>query len=226
MSKPRVAVVDDGALTRSGFQAGFPELDVIATYATVDELVAERPEVDLVVLDLLLSTSLQGEGVIQGPPAIRVLVGLGYRICLYTDERRPLVLAHCLAAGASGLARKCDGLAVTQSAFLQVARGEAAVARSLVGLAEVLSRHGQLPSLTIRQTEVLAARARGEKWESLARRLNISVATANDHLDNVMMKMVFFLHHLGVDPHLSPADVERALGLTPGDLMDPESRAR
>ena len=225
MTKPRVSVVDDAALTRLVFQSGFPKLEVVGAYASVDELLTARPVADLVVLDLLLSTSLQERGVLQGPPAIRALIRQGYRVCLYTDERRPLVLAHCLAAGASGFARKCDDLALTEASFVRVARGETVITRSLVGLAEVLSRRGRLPELTGRQKEVLAARARGEKWESIARRLDISVATATDHLDNVMMKMVLFLQHLGVDPSTSPADVERALGLTPGDLMDPDLRS-
>lgn len=222
--RPIVAVVDDASLTRELFGAAFPRLAVVGAFASVDELLARRPEVDLVVLDLLLSTNLQEAGVLQGPAAIRLLRALGERVCLYTDERRPLVLAQCLAAGASGLARKSDPLLETQDAFVRVARGETVISRSLVGLAEVLSRRGRLPSLTDRQVEVLAARARGEKWELLARRLNISVATASDHLETVMSKMVWFLQDAGLDPNASPGDVERALGLAPGDLVDPSPR--
>jgi len=221
---PVVAVVDDAALVRDLFQTAFPRLEVADAYASVDELLTARPRVDLVVLDLLLSTSLQERGVLQGPAAIRALTREGYRICLYSDERRPLVLAHCLAEGASGFAHKSDDLATTEDAFVRVARGETVIARTLVGLAEVLSRRGRLPALTARQAEVLAARARGERWESLARRLQISPATATDHLQNVMTKMVWYLQDVGLDPDASPADVERALGLAPGDLLDPGVR--
>lgn len=224
--RPTVAVIDDGALTRDQFHLAFPLLDVAGAYASVDVFLADGIAVDLVVLDLVLSTSLEERLVLQGPPAIRTLTKGGYRVCLYTDERRPLVLAHCLASGASGLARKSDDLAVTQEAFVRVASGEAVVARSLVGLAEILTRRGRLPQLTARQAEVLAARARGEKWESVARRLDIAPSTASDHLESVMTKMVWFLHDVGLNPDASPADVERALGLSPGDLMDPHSRTR
>ena len=221
---PTVAVVDDAALMRRLFQSAFPRLDVVGTYASVDELLTARPAADLVVLDLLLSTSLQSEGVLQGPAAIRVLTGSGYpRICLYTDERRPLVLAHCLSVGASGFARKSDDLEVSEEAFLRVAAGDTVIARSMVGLAELLARRGSLPELTTRQSEVLAARSRGEKWEAIGRRLGISTDTARGHLENVMTKMVWYLHDAGVDPDAPPADVERALGLAPGDLMDPSS---
>lgn len=218
---PRVAVVDDGSQTRETFQIAYPGLQVVVTYATVDALLSHRPEVELVVLDLMLSTSLQARGVLQGPPAIRQLVDLGYRVCLYTDERRPLVLAHCIAAGATGLVRKSDPLGVNQDAFLRACRGQIMIARSMVGLAEILNRRGRLPALTDRQLEVLSARARGEPWDSIARRLSISPKTAADRLEAVMSKMVWFLHDAGLDPRASPADIERVLGLAPGDLMGP-----
>jgi len=217
-------VIDDGALTRHQFQPAFPELDVVGTFATVDAFLSEAPGVDLVVLDLMLSTNAQDGSVLQGPAAIRLLTRRGYRVCLYTDERRPLVLAHCLAAGATGLTRKSDDLPLTNNAFIRAARGEAVVARSIVGLAELLSRRGQLPELTPRQTQVLAGRARGEDWKSIARRLGITTATATDHLEKVVNKTVLYLHAAGLDPDASPADIEHALGLTPGDLMDPAGR--
>lgn len=225
LTRPVVAVVDDAALTRRMFPTAFPRIEVAGTYASIDELLVGRPAVGLVVLDLMLATSMQADGVLQGPAAIRALIREGYdRICLYTDERRPLVLAHCLSAGASGIARKSDELEVSEEAFVRVAAGESVIARSMVELAEVLSRRGRLPALTARQSEVLAARSRGEKWEAIGRRLGISTDTARGHLENVMAKMVWYLHDVGLDPDAAPADVERALGLAPGDLMDPSSR--
>lgn len=219
----RVVVIDDGSQTRDTFHLAFPTLKVVGTYATVDQFLVERPAADLVVLDLMLSTSLQDRGVLQGPPAIKAVVDTGYRVCMYTDERRPLVLAHCLVAGASGVARKSDPLHVNEEAFTRVAADQITIARSLVGLAEILSRRGRLPALTARQLEVLSARARGEAWESIARRLNISSKTAYDRLEAVMSKMVWFLHDVGLEPDASPADIERVLGLAPGDLMDPRT---
>lgn len=183
-------------------------------------LLDERPPAALVVLDLMLSTDLSQRGVLQGPPAIQALVAAGYRVCLYTDERRPLVLARCLGAGATGLARKSDPLALNQATFLRVAHGHTVVASSLVGLAELLNRRGQLPELTVRQTQVLNGRARGEPWKLLAGRLGITPKTAYDRLEAAMAKMVLFLQDAGLGPDYSPADVERALGLAPGDLLE------
>ncbi|MCL1840864.1 MAG: LuxR C-terminal-related transcriptional regulator [Propionibacteriaceae bacterium] len=221
--RPRVVVVDDASQTRDTFHLAYQALEVVATFHTVESLLAAQPQADLVVLDLLLSPDLNGS-VLQGPRAIMELVHHGYRVCMYTDERRLLVLARCFAAGASGMVRKLDSVADNQAAFLQVAAGQSVVPPSMVELAELLRRRRRLPELTGRQTEVLNARARGEAWDALARRLGISPKTAQDHLAAVMAKMVGFLQQAGLDPYASAADVEHALGLAPGDLNDPGMR--
>ena len=218
--RPRVVVIDDASQTRDTFQIAFPALDLVAAYSHVDALLKDKPTVDVVVLDLMLSTSLD-KPVLQGPRAIGELSGLGYRVCVYSDERRLLVLARCFSAGARGLARKSDRLDENQTAFLKVAAGDLVVPRTMVELAELLSRRDRLPELTPRQTEVLSARARGEAWDALSRRIGISPKTAQDRLSAVMSKMVWYLQDAGLDPNASPADVERALGLAPGDLNDP-----
>ncbi len=217
---PLTVVVDDGSQTRDTFQLAYPALDLVGAYPNVTQVLDERPPAVLVVLDLHLSTDLRARPVLQGPPAIAALVAAGYRVCLYTDEQRLLVLAKCLGAGATGLARKSDPLAVNQEAFLRVAEGRTVVASSLVGLAELLSRRGQLPELTPRQIQVLNGRARGEPWKLLSARLGITPKTAYDRLEAVMAKMVLYLQDAGLGIDHSPADVERALGLAPGDLLE------
>ncbi|MEA5116032.1 MAG: LuxR C-terminal-related transcriptional regulator, partial [Propionicimonas sp.] len=83
----------------------------------------------------------------------------------------------------------------------------------------LLLRHGAVPRLTRRQLQVLHARARGEAWRVLADRLGISAKTAYDRLEAVMAKLAWHLRFIGLDDHSSPADIEHALGLAPGDLM-------
>lgn len=221
--RPRVAVVDDATQTRDTFAQTYTALDVACTYANVEALLAVKPVVDLVVLDLLLATTSDGQGVLQGPRAIKELARLGYQICLYSDERRPLVLAHCFASGATGLARKIASREVNQETFLSVAHGQTVVPDTLIGLTELLARYDRLPELTPPQAEVLTARARGESWDAIARRLHITPKTAQERWPAIMAKMVHVLHETGLHPDASPADVERALGLAPGDLNDPNA---
>lgn len=219
-TRPVTVVIDDGSQTRDTFHIAYPRLDVVGTYPTVEEFLDHSIDVDLVVLDLMLSTRLGTAQQLQGPRAIERLVAKGYRVCLYTDERRPLVLAKCLSAGATGLVRKADTLEVNEQAFLRVSTGQVSISHSLEDLAELLNRRGQLPELTPRQSQVLRGRARGEPWKLLARRLGITPKTGYDRMEAVMAKMVLHLQsaHLGAD--YSPADVEHALGLSPGDLLD------
>ncbi|MDR2567511.1 MAG: LuxR C-terminal-related transcriptional regulator [Bifidobacteriaceae bacterium] len=219
-ARPSAAVVDDESLTRSTFRVAYPMLDVVGEYATVEALLAAKPRADIVVLDLLLSRTLD-EDAFQGPRAIKRLTNEGYRVCIHTDERRNLVLAQCFAAGAVGLARKSDSLEDNAAAFLRVAAGHLVVPSQMLELAQMLNRRRQLPELTPRQAEVLGARARGEPWGALARRLGISRETAEGHLRAVNAKMAKFLVEAAIDPALAPADVERALGLAPGDLNGP-----
>ncbi|WP_300766785.1 LuxR C-terminal-related transcriptional regulator [uncultured Bifidobacterium sp.] len=218
-NRPRVAVIDDETQTRRTFAVAYPQLDVVGSYSSVEEELSHSPAVDLVVLDLMLDTGASSDGLLQGTAAVHRLSQKGL-VCLYTDERRPLVIARCFAAGAIGLVRKSDSLEDNAQGFLKAATGSPVVPRSMVGLAELLSRRDRLPELTERQVQVLNARARGESWRSLSRRLNISPKTAYDHLEAVTAKMVWYLHDVGLDYDASPADVERALGLAPGDLDD------
>ncbi|MDR1711263.1 MAG: LuxR C-terminal-related transcriptional regulator [Propionibacteriaceae bacterium] len=219
---PSVVVVDDDSQIRATFQLAFPSLDVVGAFPSIDALLATRPSADLLVLDLHLAVPVADSSILQGPRAVKNVADKGWRTILYTDERRLLVLAHCLAAGAVGIVRKSDPLADNERMFISAAEGKSVpLPRSFVGLAELLSRRGQLPELTQRQVEVLTARARGTSWQALAHRLDISPKTAYDHLEAVMAKLVWFLHDAGLPASASPADVERALGLAPGDLCDP-----
>ena len=217
--RPRVVVIDDETQTRRTFAMAYPQLNVVGSYPSVEEGVPRSSDVDLVVLDLMLDTGASTDGVLQGTAAVRRLSELS-KVCLYTDERRPLVIARCFAAGALGLVRKSDSLEDNIAGFLKAAAGSPVVPRSMVGLAELLAKRDRLPELTERQVQVLNARARGESWRSLSRRLEISPKTAYDHLEAVTAKMVWYLHDVGLDYDASPADIERALGLAPGDLDD------
>ncbi len=210
--KPRTLVVDDSTVVRFGLPVMHPELDVLKTYSSVDQLLAERLPADVVILDLRLDGPGR-PGVLQGTAAVRAVAKLGYTVCIYTDERHRLVLAQCLRAGAKGIVHKSDPAEAASQAFQAVAGGETVVTQSLVGLAEVLDRRGGLPTLTQRQREVLAGRARGERWADIGARLYITEGVAREHMAAVNAKLADFLKDG------SPGDIERLLGLSPGDLL-------
>lgn len=220
-ARPRTLLVDDMEVVRQGFGLCHPALDVVATCAAVEDLAALAAEgrlvgLDLIVLDLHLRR-VDGRQR-QGLAAIEQVARLGAPICLYTSEERRLVLARCLQAGAAGIVHKQDPLPVATQGFLAVAAGRTHVTPALVGLAETMDRRGHLPELSTRQRQVLAARARGERWNSIAARLFITPSVAQEHLDHAVKKFADQLRGA------SAADLERALGLAPGDLFDEDAR--
>lgn len=211
----RAVAVDDATLVREHLQDALTSIDWAPPHANIETLLATAPEVDVVVLDLFLSAGPISE-VRQGRVAIRALAEAGYRICLYTEERRPLVLARCLAAGASGVVHKSDSMAALAHAVVAVAAGDTAITPSLVGVAEVIDRSGGLPELTSKQRDVLHKRARGESFKEIARCLHITEGVAHGHMRAVTHKFAAFLQGA------SPGDLEHALGIAPHDLLDEE----
>lgn len=209
----RVASVDDDTVIRHGLPLLLTNVDVVGSYPGIDGLLQDAPQVDLVLLDLVLQGT-GGPGPVQGSAATRAVARAGYPILIYTNERRPAVLVACLTAGARGIIHKAEPIDALETAIIAVADGEVVITQALVGLAELAERRGELPALTDRQRQILAARARGEPFQSIAERLYIARKTAEEHMAVVNGKFADFLRD-----H-SPADLERLLGIAPGDVLE------
>lgn len=216
-ARTRVVVIDDSTVIRGGFATVHPDLDVVATYASVEDFEADPVACDVVVLDLLLRGPQGASSTTkQGRTAIRALRARGLPVCLYSDERRAIVLALCLRAGAQGVVHKSDPPAVTVGAVEDVRRGQVVVTQSLVGLTELLDRRGAKLDLSARQRQVISGRARGRHWADIASSLFITEDTAREHYQVACRKLRDYLEHS------SAGDIERAVGLTPGDVLDEE----
>jgi DNA-binding NarL/FixJ family response regulator len=210
----RVAVIDDDTLVREGVALRLPEIDVVCEAATVAEFLTRAPgpdEVDVVLLDLRLTPA--GRSGVQGRNAVVTLAELGYRVLVYSNDERPIVLAGCLAAGARGFVHKRESAAELREALAVVARGRSRISSEVAGVAEYLANRGYLPTLTPRQVQVLQGRARGESYKRLGRRLGLTDRTVEDYMSQVTDKFSdYFAHH-------SAADLEHDLGLGPNDLL-------
>lgn len=208
---PRVALVDDTTIARSGLPKLLPEFAFTGVFPDSEALLREQPDADVLILDLNLSRPGH-VGVRQGVDAVAACAGAGYRVCVYTVERRRFLLLRCLQAGASGIVHKTDATETLAEALTEVAAGSIVITPTLAGLAELADHRDQLPTLTPRQREVLSARARGEPFRSIARRLYITEKTAQQHWSVVTEKFTAYLR-----AH-SAADLERLLGLDHGTL--------
>lgn len=215
-SAPRVVVIDDSTVIRGGFATVHPGLDVVGTFASVEEFEASAVLCDVVMLDLLLRRPQTVGSTItkQGRAAIRALRSREYDVCLYTDERRALVLALCLRAGASGVVHKSDPPDLTVKAVEDIRVGRVAITQSLVGLTELLDRRGAALELSPRQRQVISARARGRHWRDIAAELFITEGVAREHYQTACSKLRHYLQHT------TPGDIEHAFGLGPGDLLE------
>ena len=209
----RVAVVDDHELVRDGLRSLLPTHHVIAVFADVASLLAERPPVDVVLVDLDLA-GVSDDVALQGGAAVRAVSDAGYRVLIYTNERRRRVLVDCIAAGARGVVHKAEPVDDLARAIETVASGEYVITTALSGLAELYARRGALVGLTKRQCEVLEAKARGTANQTIADEMHLSRRTVEHHVFVISRKFAEYL-----SAH-SPADLERHLGTGQGDLLD------
>lgn len=212
--RPRVAVVDDASLIRESVGLLMPGLDVITAVANVEELLRQRPEVDLVLLDLHLANLEQQPDVRQGIAAIRAVTGSGYRVCVYSQEERRFVLAACIAAGACGVVSKALPTGRAEQLLLEIASSGTAVPQSVVGILEVLVRRDCITLLSERHRQLLHGRARGLTYAQLAKELYLSESTLRGYWFDLTRSLSDSLRNL------TPGEIERALGLAPGDLLE------
>jgi len=212
--RPTVAVVDDASLIRESFGLLMPGLDVVAAVATVEELVRRRPAVDVVLLDLHLVNLERQPDARQGIAAIRALTGCGYRVCIYSQEERRFVLAACIAAGASGVVSKALPTGRAEQLLLDVASGGTVVPQPVVGILEVLVRRDCITLLSRRQRQILHGRARGLSYAQIAKQLFVSESTLRGYWLDLTRSLSDSLRSL------TPSEIERALGLAPGDLLE------
>lgn len=206
-------LIEDATAIRCGLPTLLPDITFAAAYARAEDALHACPPADVAVLDLHLANSGQQDAT-QGVAAVADLVAAGYRVCLYTQEERRFVLAACMAAGARGLIRKSAPLPEVGNAITQVAEGDVVIPQSLIALTELLVRKGSLTILSPRQRQVLAGRARGQTYTEMSRSMHLSESTLRGYWRDLT---TITADHF---QHTAPADIERSLGLAPGDLVD------
>ena len=197
MSAPRIVLVDDHALCRTGLsdllrqRGGMDVLAALGDLARVAPTLREHKP-DLVVLDLrmpgtdglTLLRSLRAEGI--DTPAL---------ILTMSDSEQDLAAA--LRAGARGYLLKDMEPEDVVQAISAAARGELVVAPAMtLKLAQMLqagpraaNRHDLLASLTERERQILEHLARGESNKTIARALDISHDTVKLHVRHILAKL-------------------------------------
>ena len=197
----RVLLVDDHPLLRRGVgelleRAG--TCDVVGEAATGAEALALAAEVrpDLVLCDVNLPDT---DGIdlvarlLARQPGLRAVL-----LTLHTDDAH---LRRAVAAGAAGFASKERPGAALLATIRRVAAGEEPIRDLLRGIPDTRrapaaalrdrAATGELGSspLTARETEVLAALARGLSNKEASRALSVSDQTVKNHVTSILRKL-------------------------------------
>jgi RNA polymerase sigma factor (sigma-70 family) len=199
-ASPRVFLVDDHALIRSGIRAEIAEsVRIVGEADEVDaaiELICERRP-DVVLLDVHMPHGgglAVLEAVTRACPATRVLV-------LSVSDAAEDVIA-LIRAGARGYVTKNISGPDLIEAVQRVAEGDAVFSPRLAGF--VLDAYAstsdravddELHELTPRERQVLRYIARGYAYKEVARELGISIKTVESHVSAVLRKLQLTNRH-------------------------------
>jgi DNA-binding NarL/FixJ family response regulator len=204
---PRVVLVDDHGLFRSGVRA-----ELGRQVEVVGEADDVQPAIDLiasVVPDVvLLDVHLPGGGGQAVVQAVKTLAPTVRFLALSASDAPEDVIA-VIRAGARGYVTKTISTAELADAIRRVAAGDAVFSHRLAGF--VLDAFAAAPGssssdvkpsfdpeldqLTTREREVLRLIAQGYTYKEIARELYISVKTVESHVSSVLRKLQLSSRH-------------------------------
>ena len=205
MSAPRVVLVDDHGLFRSGVRAELGrQVDVVGEADDVQPAIAVIGEhlPDVVLLDVHLPGG-GGQLVVSALKAEHPEV----RFLALSASDAPEDVIAVIRAGARGYVTKTISGTDLADAVRRVAAGDAVFSPRLAGF--VLDAFAALPpadqaapsfdpeldQLTAREREVLRLIARGYTYKEIARELTISIRTVETHVSSVLRKLQLSTRH-------------------------------
>jgi DNA-binding NarL/FixJ family response regulator len=205
MSVPRVVLVDDHGLFRSGVRAELGrQVEVVGeagdVQPAIDLIAAVLP--DVVLLDVHLPGG-GGQAVVEATKAQHPEV----RFLALSASDAPEDVIAVIRAGARGYVTKTISTAELADAIRRVAAGDAVFSHRLAGF--VLDAFAATPApgdvkpsfdpeldqLTSREREVLRLIAQGYTYKEIARELYISVKTVESHVSSVLRKLQLSSRH-------------------------------
>ena len=204
MSTPRVVLVDDHGLFRSGVRAELGrQVEVVGEADDVQPAIDLIGELlpDVVLLDVHLPGG-GGQAVVQAVKASHPEV----RFLALSASDAPEDVIAVIRAGARGYVTKTISTAELADAVRRVAAGDAVFSHRLAGFvldafaggpaADVKpSFDPELDQLTSREREVLRLIAQGYTYKEIARELFISTKTVESHVSSVLRKLQLSTRH-------------------------------
>jgi DNA-binding NarL/FixJ family response regulator len=204
-ARPRVFIVDDHGLFRSGVRSELgDDVDVVGEADDVVPAIAAIAECqpDVVLLDVHLPGG-GGQAVVAATRDAHP----GVRFLALSASDAPEDVIAVVRAGARGYVTKTISGSELVDAVRRVAAGDAVFSPRLAGFvldafAAAPPPGGAQPSfdpeldqLTSREREVLRLIARGYTYKEIARELYISVKTVESHVSSVLRKLQLSTRH-------------------------------
>jgi len=180
----RVAHVDDHETVQLGLAsmlAGEADIDLVVSMASVEPLLDQLDDIDLVVLDIRLSDGSTIEH------NIAQLHDRGARVLVFTAADDYVAVREASKAGVLGIVRKSESRAVILDALRTAGAGESVPTTEW---AAALDADPELPSagLSPKELEVLALYAAGDKSITVAARAGLSANTVSEYVRRIRHK--------------------------------------
>jgi DNA-binding NarL/FixJ family response regulator len=203
-SRPRVLIVDDHGLFRSGVRSELgDQVEVVGEADDVRPAIALIAEClpDVVLLDVHLPGG-GGQAVVTATKATHPQV----RFLALSASDSPEDVVAVIRAGARGYVTKTISGPELVDAVRSVAAGDAVFSPRLAGFVldafatlhmgdERPSFDPELDQLTPREREVLRLIARAHTYKEISRELYISVKTVESHVSSVLRKLQLSTRH-------------------------------
>lgn len=199
-SRPRVVIVDDHALFRTGVRSEIRDaVDLVGeasdVASAVEVIAANTP--DVVLLDVHLPDGSGADVITRGGDTTTKYLALSV-----SDAAEDVIAV--IRAGAQGYVTKTIAPDELIAAIIRVAGGDVVFSPRLAGFVLDAFRDTGLPpgsldpeldQLTPREREVLRLLARGYAYKEIAGQLVISARTVETHASNVLRKLQLSNRH-------------------------------
>jgi DNA-binding NarL/FixJ family response regulator len=185
-----VLIVDDHPVFRDGLAgllATLPDLSIVGSVGTAEEALAAVRETppDVVLMDLNLPSA---SGVEATRQLLEVAPNTAVLVVTMVDDDDSVVAA--LRAGARGYVLKGAAAGEISAAIRSVAAGVAVFGAGIASrLAQPPAARTAEPDLTPRERQVLELLADGASNKQIARTLNLSLKTVQNHVSRILDKL-------------------------------------
>jgi DNA-binding NarL/FixJ family response regulator len=180
-----VAAIDDHPIVLhglAGILGKLPDLDVVATATSLDELMSgPGKKADVVLLDLDL-----GDGT-DVTTNIHRLLEAGSAVVVFSALAQPKNVRAAVRAGACGYVPKSDDIDGLATAIRAAATGGGWVSPQLAFVL-LTDDAPDRPSLSAKEQEALQLYAAGMPMKAVARRMTVSIETAKQYIERVRIK--------------------------------------